>query len=231
VFYESYDVVERILDGTGDGSLYSLSYRPVVFTFNLSETQRERLLAEELYVSLPTEDYPNGEIRGRIVKTPDPQKRPRFRGFTFHPRLSLVDGESASLTVVFWDDDPATSFEWLRNDMPIPGAASSNYVIRAASPGNAGIYRVRATNPSGSDISPTFEVRYFPTAAAHLSKPKIEEGLFSLSVNEVQGKRYVVYASADLKEWTPVATNTAPFSLESLPTSRWKRFYRAKLVE
>jgi hypothetical protein len=53
-------------------------------------------------------------------------------------------------------------------------------------------------------------------------------GHFSFQVTGVSGNKYVVQATSDLTHWTPLQTNTAPFTFqESTTNSTVQRFYRA----
>jgi hypothetical protein len=49
----------------------------------------------------------------------------------------------------------------------------------------------------------------------------------TLSVQGTQGKIYVLESSADLIQWTPVSTNTAPSTFTDAPVANApRRFYR-----
>jgi hypothetical protein len=50
-----------------------------------------------------------------------------------------------------------------------------------------------------------------PSLAAELSAPALAGGQFSFNVAGVAGYQYVIEASADLMNWLPLQTNTAPF--------------------
>jgi hypothetical protein len=64
--------------------------------------------------------------------------------------------------------------------------------------------------------------------AAVLTSAMNANGQFSLTVNGVPGYQYTVEASLDLIHWTPVYTNTAPFTFEDDQTGEYSgQFYRA----
>ncbi len=64
--------------------------------------------------------------------------------------------------------------------------------------------------------------------AAVLTSAMNTNGQFSLTVNGVPGYQYTVEASLDLIHWTPVYTNTAPFTFEDDQTGEYSgQFYRA----
>ena len=56
-------------------------------------------------------------------------------------------------------------------------------------------------------------------------------GHFSFQVTGVSGGKYVVQATSDLTHWTPLQTNTAPFTFtESTTNTTSQRFYRASYL-
>ena len=64
--------------------------------------------------------------------------------------------------------------------------------------------------------------------AALLSSTMTANGQFSLTVNGASGCQYVVEASLDLTHWTPIYTNTAPFTYVDEETGQYAgQFYRA----
>jgi hypothetical protein len=68
-----------------------------------------------------------------------------------------------------------------------------------------------------------------PTAAATLAAvAPPSHGQFALTVNGTTGYTYVVQASTDMVNWTPVLTNTSPFTFVDTNASQFKqRFYRS----
>jgi hypothetical protein len=68
------------------------------------------------------------------------------------------------------------------------------------------------TTPTGSILTPTTPV----------------DGQFAFSLAGVPDGQYVIEASADLANWVPVTTNTAPFNFVDGDSGKFKqRFYRA----
>jgi hypothetical protein len=67
-----------------------------------------------------------------------------------------------------------------------------------------------------------------PAAPAVLESAGLVDGHFSFTVTGTAGSNYVVQASSDLANWTPVQTNAAPFAFTDLNSSAAdKKFYRA----
>jgi hypothetical protein len=66
---------------------------------------------------------------------------------------------------------------------------------------------------------------------ATLASPVRLIGQFSFTVTGVSGQQYVVEASTNLTQWTPVATNTAPFTYMGGNLNQFsQQFYRAILL-
>ncbi len=67
-----------------------------------------------------------------------------------------------------------------------------------------------------------------PTEAATLTTVAGTKGRFSFQVTGMPGRKYVVHATSDLTHWTPLQTNTAPFTfLDQTTDGARQRFYRA----
>jgi Fibronectin type III domain len=69
-----------------------------------------------------------------------------------------------------------------------------------------------------------------PPPMAKINSPTRLLGEFTFTVQGVSDQRYVVQSSADLIHWTPVATNTAPFTFTVGNLNQFnQQFYRAVL--
>jgi hypothetical protein len=64
-------------------------------------------------------------------------------------------------------------------------------------------------------------------ATALLTPMPSASGGFACQVTSTSGGTYVVQATSDLVHWTPVLTNTAPFTFQDTTVGIEKRFYRA----
>jgi hypothetical protein len=57
------------------------------------------------------------------------------------------------------------------------------------------------------------------------------EGTFQASLTGASGSRYVIEASINLTDWTPLETNTSPFTFSDTNSGNLpSRFYRAHLL-
>jgi Fibronectin type III domain len=65
-------------------------------------------------------------------------------------------------------------------------------------------------------------------SSARLTRPQNTNNLFSFTVIGLSGRNYVVQTSTDLIHWSPVLTNTAPFTLQfTNGMNQTQQFYRA----
>jgi autotransporter-associated beta strand protein len=141
-------------------------------------------------------------------------------------------GFSASFTVSA-SGTPSPGFQWRFNASDLPGATTSTLQLLNLSTNQAGNYAVLVTNVAGSVTSATASLVVFPTAAAILSAPVFGpgSGQLQLSVTGVPGYSYEILVSSNFINWSPVQTNTAPFTFTDVITSQMAyRFYRARLV-
>ncbi|MBL7850121.1 MAG: VCBS repeat-containing protein [Cyclobacteriaceae bacterium] len=85
-------------------------------------------------------------------------------GLTYSPQamippggvISFVDG--GPLSIPFTTDGNFNSYQWFRNNLPIPGATSSSLMIGTATAADVGSYHVEITN----SIVPLLTLRSFP---------------------------------------------------------------------
>jgi hypothetical protein len=83
------------------------------------------------------------------------------------------------------------------------------------------------SNSAGNTNSSVAALIVVSTAAATLSPTASTKGHFSFTINGVSGYQYAVQTSSDMIHWTPVQTNTAPFSFVDSNASKFShRFYR-----
>ena len=112
-----------------------------------------------------------------------------------------------------------------------PNAASGNYCrfynVRGTN------FAVRSTPNYGSDVgrSPFNALQIVPIDATPvLSNPSYANGQFQCFLNGATNASYTILASANLVDWLPVSTNTAPARItNSPPANTPARFYRAQL--
>lgn len=65
----------------------------------------------------------------------------------------FVAGESVTVTVTVATGTAPFTYQWRKNSVDIPGATAQDYVIKAISATDAGLYSVRVANKAGETIS------------------------------------------------------------------------------
>lgn len=197
--------------------------------FAVSPSQAADLQAGRLFVALSSAQYPNGEIRGRIV----PQ-----------PSLSSVWGDPVPAGIRLTPNDsvrfyggsqgyPAPMLQWQFSPdgsswQDIPGATGANLTLSGVKARDAGYYRMMATNSFGVGTSYPRRLDYILTPAQPFTKLVLIGG-------GPPSDRYIFYASTNAEarwsNWVPVATNLVGTNMivDLGPTNAPRRFYRVVL--
>lgn len=117
---------------------------------------------------------------------------------------------------------------WKFNGRVIHGAASPTLTLKKVSTTQAGLYSVTVASSFGVTNS-TANVAVYASPAAKLSPPaRTSDGNLSFSVTGIPGQEYIVQASSDLKNWTSVSTNNAPFTyVDAGSSGKDKLYFRA----
>lgn len=120
-------------------------------------------------------------------------------------------------------------YQWRFNGKILPRATGATLTLRGLKASNAGAYSVQVSNSAGVTNSTTAQVTVFTNTAPMISNAaKTVNGQFGFQVDGVPGAQYVVQASLDLKTWTSIQTNIAPFSFtDSNSASFNQRYYRS----
>jgi hypothetical protein len=165
--------------------------------------------------------------------------------------ISVQNGGTALLTTSAASVPlPITSVTWYYNDKAISAgnasivtvnlgvSATSVLTITNFSSANAGNYKVKIANASGSVSSSNVVVialgNVVPAVVNLVSSGTgmIKEG-FKLQISAPIGSNVVIEATSDLSNWSPIATNNATTGSVTYTDTVAKvvscRFYRAKL--
>jgi hypothetical protein len=173
-----------------------------------------------------------------VVAPPNPNT-PKFA----QPLTNTVAtvGQTIALRAVVTGKAPFR-YQWKYN---LTTATSATLTLKNVKASQTGSYSVTVANAYGSTNSgnallsvmavatPVNQITIAPVnpptaAAATLTSAKQANGQFAFLVTGTVGSNYVVQASSDLKTWSAVATNAAPFTFNDPNASSFsQRFYRA----
>jgi hypothetical protein len=118
------------------------------------------------------------------------------------------------------------------NGTNLPAATVATLALTNVAMSQAGEYSVVITNIAGSVISSTATLSVYDSVAPSMASQGYGiNGEFQLIVTGVPGYSYIVQASTNLLDWTPVQTNVSPFSFTDVSTTNYpNQFYRAVYV-
>jgi hypothetical protein len=124
------------------------------------------------------------------------------------------------------------SYQWRKDGIDINGAKKSTYTIHTAKAADAGRYSVEVKNAAGAVVSSNalLEVVSVDVPLTFTSAAMTTNG-FKMQLSGPSGFNYVILASSNLANWTPISTNAAPSGVanftDTSATSAKARFYRA----
>jgi hypothetical protein len=100
------------------------------------------------------------------------------------------------------------SYKWYHNGVAISGATQKSYTVNNAEYPDTGAYSVECRNLIGAETSnpATLTVLYPPL---RFSASRMTDKGFKLQMAGPSPFTYVIWASTDFANWSPVATNTA----------------------
>ena len=141
---------------------------------------------------------------------------------------AALPGKNVTLGVTVAGRAPF-KYQWKFNGKNLTGATAATLTLKSLKASNAGNYSVQISNSAGVTNSVTAQLTVYTNTAPTISNAaKLVNGQFGFQVAGIPGSQYVVQASSDLKTWTSVQTNTAPFSFtDSNSASFNQRYYRS----
>lgn len=145
--------------------------------------------------------------------------------------VSVSTGAEVTFSVTA---DRATSYQWLLNGNPIPGATGSSYTVSSVDSAAAGEYRVRVTNAAGTVVSPAAVVTLLAAAPPALV---VAEGR-SVSAGVPTSSNYVQWqVSTNGTTWSNLANDstyggvtTSTLTISNATTALNGLRYRARLT-
>jgi len=157
-------------------------------------------------------------------------------GITTEPQSQTVTvGQNASFSVVAGGTAPL-SYQWSLNGTALSGGTSSVLTLTNVQTTDAGSYTVVVTNLVGSVASAvaTLTVTNPPcTTPPRFGSAGMTANGFTFQLSVSIGCDYVILASTNLKDWTPISSNVALTETleftDSTATNLSVRFYRARV--
>ena len=127
------------------------------------------------------------------------------------------------------------SDSWISNYVDVLTGTVTTLIIKNASAGNNGTYSMTVTNAVGSVTTSNVSVVVIGTVTPitlNVVSNSLANG-FGLQLSGPQGSNFVIEASSDLNNWSPIYTNKAPQGTisytDTAATNYPSRFYRARL--
>jgi hypothetical protein len=146
---------------------------------------------------------------------------------------TVQQGDSASFTVVATSSTLLT-YKWYFDGNLLNGYGQGTPTITFtnAQSANAGVYSVEVKN-AGGKVTSSNAVLTVVSAPFKCNSAGMATNGFTLSFSGPAGSNYVILASTNLKNWTPISTNPAPTGsvtfTDKTVTNHSFRFYKAML--
>jgi hypothetical protein len=145
---------------------------------------------------------------------------------------AVLYGEPMTMSVVVSSTTKCT-FKWYKDGNKIPSANSNSYTIVGVSLADAGTYFVEVRNSADTVTSSNAILTIIVPPVTCVPTNMTTNG-FSFRMDGPVGADFVVLASTNLADWTPIATNAAPTGTVDFtdPTAirRPLGYYRANAV-
>ncbi len=142
-----------------------------------------------------------GTVRLNYLLTPtDPGSPPKILQ---QPAPATVrPGEPVHLTVVA-AGEPAPTYQWRRDDVPVTGGTAADLILPAMSEDQAGLYSVVISNPAGEVVSQSVLVRIETPIVLQAFRA---EGRLRLSFDGSRGWQYTLEStvSPGIEAWIPL---------------------------
>jgi hypothetical protein len=146
---------------------------------------------------------------------------------------ALAIGQTADFSVGVTGASPL-DYQWYFNGAILPGATNAIFTLTDIHATNAGSYTVVVTNLAGFATSAAAALTVTNPAItlspAVGSGPSLTASGFAFQIAVPPGATYVILASPDLINWTPIATNVAASATEAFSdasaTNSPSQYYR-----
>lgn len=144
--------------------------------------------------------------------------------------LVVLTGQNITFSVNATGTAPLT-YQWKCNSNLLPSATNAVLQLIGVTTNQTGLYTVTVANLMAATNSAAALTVQSTMAATMTPVAPTARGQFTLTVNGVTGYKYAVLATTNFVAWTPVLTNTAPFTFVDTNVSRYKqRYYRSVYI-
>jgi large repetitive protein len=146
---------------------------------------------------------------------------------------TVQEGDSVSFTVTATSATLIT-YKWYFNENLVNGygQGTATITITNTQAVHAGVYSVEVKNAGGKTMSSNAVLTVVSAPFKYTSASMTTNG-FTMALSGPSGSNYVILASTNLKDWTPIFTNAAPAGrmtfTDTTATNRSSRFYKAML--
>ncbi len=146
--------------------------------------------------------------------------------------LTVAAGSSATLSVTATNPLPLR-YQWQVNGTPLLNATNATLIFNPVQVSNAGNYIVVVANDGASITSDVavLAVTNPPSVLSIIGTGGATSNGFAFRLSAAIGSTYIIQASTNLQDWSPISTNIATnssFILTDLASTNYsKRFYRA----
>lgn len=148
--------------------------------------------------------------------------------------LALMVGQQATFNVAATGSGPLT-YQWIRNGTPLSGATNATFILAAVQTNATGAYAVLVTNAVGYVFSTPATLTVTNPVITMTVGSGNSVGMttagFGFELSLPMGCTYVIDASVNLRDWTPIATNVAATGtitfIDPVAVGMPWRYYRA----
>jgi YD repeat-containing protein len=206
----SYDSLNRLTNvDYGNGSVISYTYDAVGNRLSYSGAVANDTTAPNIAITSPTTSSSYTNTSAAI-------------------NLSGTASDNTGVTLVTWQNYSggigvaSGTNSWSVTGIPLKAGANYIFVTAYDAAGNSTYATLTVTLSTGIGSAPLNQITGYSLA----------NGIYRFTLNGTVGSNYVIYASSDLKYWTPLSTNTIPPAglmvfVDPGAGGYAKRFYRA----
>jgi hypothetical protein len=210
---------------TSPNTAGSLTFRP---SYNKTGTATIRVTVDDGATNTPTHLFTRSftvTVVNQALLAAMPKFTKQLTG------VRVLTNKPVTLSVTMSGQSPF-KYQWKFNGANLAGQTSATLSISSVKPVNAGAYTVQVSNSAGVTNSVAAMLSVITNTVPTVAMPAVvEPGQFGFQIPGEAGLKYAVEATTDFKKWTPVQTNTAPFTFTQTNAASFaQRYYRVRYV-